>query len=670
MPLIDIIAQLKYRREQLRVIKKLPNKGKKQPVWRHPINVERQYNRFLQQYITELKVIVDNTIVQHIPSLLEQRNALSPTRVDDWADDAERLIAQSKVGFDSTQANIPDGISRFAGKTNVWNDVEWQKQLKAALGVNVFQREPWLNETLNSFSKENITLIKSMSDDYLSKVDGSVQRGVRQGQSLNNIRKDIQTNTATTRKRAKLIARDQVSKLNGQLTELRQTNIGIKKYIWIDSDDTRVRQTHKSNDGQTFSWVKPPTLTGHPGQDVQCRCWAEPIFDDIVAELKDEEIIPKPLSHGTVTKQYKTKASAQSQKSRIGNKLSTINYNSQTGKWDLTIPNIGKTPVVTPITPTPSPITIAPKPIIAPPVDTQSYVIKSYKTKASAQSQKSRKFKTSTLQFNSISGKWELKIPTGTTVAPPPIPKPPKSVIPKSKPKPIQVSRAPSAESNTFKVFDKKGRPKLEINGKKRSLIAVKEDILKSGKLPVSVEKNIRITENKIRFKNYENGGFAEPDIGIIHNIDTQKKAHSVMIGGWQEDMVITHNHPTGFSFSGADLYNSHVRGRLQIRVTSEKKLYTMTRKSGSGTDWITKTDAKKYYKGKPERFLKDYKKDIQLNFNRANSASILEAQEQNISAFSRLGREISTKHSIKAVEEVSKKYADRHGWKYTIEDL
>lgn len=50
-------------------------------------------------------------------------------------------------------------------------------------------------------------------------------------------------------------------------------------YIWRTEDDVKVRPSHAANDDRVFSWDNPPA-TGHPGEDFNCRCWAEPIGDD------------------------------------------------------------------------------------------------------------------------------------------------------------------------------------------------------------------------------------------------------------------------------------------------------------------------------------------------------------------------------------------------------
>jgi Phage Mu protein F like protein len=46
-------------------------------------------------------------------------------------------------------------------------------------------------------------------------------------------------------------------------------------YFWRTRGDNKVRAAHAANNGRIFSWDNPP-VTGHPGEDFGCRCWAEP----------------------------------------------------------------------------------------------------------------------------------------------------------------------------------------------------------------------------------------------------------------------------------------------------------------------------------------------------------------------------------------------------------
>lgn len=74
------------------------------------------------------------------------------------------------------------------------------------------------------------------------------------------------------------LTRDQNNKLVGQLSEVRQGQLGIRSYTWRTSQDERVRESHRANNGREFEWARPPVDTGHPGADIQCRCVASPVL--------------------------------------------------------------------------------------------------------------------------------------------------------------------------------------------------------------------------------------------------------------------------------------------------------------------------------------------------------------------------------------------------------
>jgi hypothetical protein len=48
-------------------------------------------------------------------------------------------------------------------------------------------------------------------------------------------------------------------------------------YIWRTAGDDKVRPSHAANEGERFAWDNPPD-TGHPGEDINCRCVAEPYY--------------------------------------------------------------------------------------------------------------------------------------------------------------------------------------------------------------------------------------------------------------------------------------------------------------------------------------------------------------------------------------------------------
>jgi SPP1 gp7 family putative phage head morphogenesis protein len=90
--------------------------------------------------------------------------------------------------------------------------------------------------------------------------------------------------------RAKLIARTETARANATFVQARANAVGSTQYIWRNSGDGAVRESHRiyhghKLDGMKFSWAQPPTLddgmTGHPGTFPNCRCYAEPILPDL-----------------------------------------------------------------------------------------------------------------------------------------------------------------------------------------------------------------------------------------------------------------------------------------------------------------------------------------------------------------------------------------------------
>lgn len=60
-----------------------------------------------------------------------------------------------------------------------------------------------------------------------------------------------------------------------------------ERYVWRTRGDGKVRLEHRRNEGRIFRWDDPPD-TGHPGEDYNCRCEAEPYYEGST-EFADHE---------------------------------------------------------------------------------------------------------------------------------------------------------------------------------------------------------------------------------------------------------------------------------------------------------------------------------------------------------------------------------------------
>lgn len=244
--------------------------GRRLPRHLPPDAVERQYRR-------ELFAMLDAAWEAMQPDI--ERMAQPEKRQD--AFDISGLaaaLARGRRAFEEQAAPSASKLAAIAESVSKANARQWKRIVKSAIGIDLFSTDQALSGLVSEFSTENVQLITSIGDTFFSQIEELTQQGIRDGRRPESIAKEIEERFSVSKSRAKLIARDQVSKLNGQITKSRQTELGIEKYIWRTSQDERVRDSHKELDGQEFSWADPPSV-GHPGSDYQCRCWAEPVID-------------------------------------------------------------------------------------------------------------------------------------------------------------------------------------------------------------------------------------------------------------------------------------------------------------------------------------------------------------------------------------------------------
>ncbi len=202
-------------------------------------------------------------------------------------------------------------------QVNRHNKTRFTKTFKRIAGVDPLQFEPELSNFLEVAGDANVNKIVTQNSGYFDSIREMSNQALRKGASFQELADDIQTLTDTTETRANLIAIDQVQKLNADLEGQRQQNNGLQRYIWRTRKNARVRSKSNSSgasdhmglEGAIFDWSFPPitVLKGkranernHPGQDINCKCWAEPVIEDLTgkssrkleaAELKTQKLI-------------------------------------------------------------------------------------------------------------------------------------------------------------------------------------------------------------------------------------------------------------------------------------------------------------------------------------------------------------------------------------------
>ncbi|CAM6004904.1 unnamed protein product [Sphagnum balticum] len=272
-------------------------KQKKLPEPSHPASAEREYHKRLRSYaqayvhfmkegLTELVPELRDIIATELPRVDSLHKYAQVRKDANIEDKLKRLFkwvtGKLEVHFPHTM--LEAWTLAMIGKVNRNSKNNVNKQFKAgyrrigreAPDFEPFMRDGRLTPYYQNVVDENVGLIRSIPTLKLEAFKNQLVAMISSDQPHPVIQKAIMKNFDMTKGRAALIARDQVGKLNGALEEYRQKQLGVQRYVWRTSGDSRVRRDHKDLDGHIFSWDKPPIVdkkTGrraHPKRDFQC----------------------------------------------------------------------------------------------------------------------------------------------------------------------------------------------------------------------------------------------------------------------------------------------------------------------------------------------------------------------------------------------------------------
>ena len=272
--------------------------------WKYPLALERQYtssiSSFLQKRWKAYAAIA-------VPMMVPREDALEDLEPEP-----------------GTNGPAIGGIVNIARTVDKFNKKELQAFKEIAIGEAFAEDEPWVKNVIDSWSREQVTLITKASQDMLDTVARRIREGVKAGKSARQVTAMINADLpGISYRRARIIARDQTAKLNSALTQGRMADAGIETYIWSTSEDERVRgnptglypkalPSHYVMNGKVCRWDDPtvwlengewvkragdaPYL--HPGMDIMCRCVAIPNWDELegvgASELPDIEPTEAP----------------------------------------------------------------------------------------------------------------------------------------------------------------------------------------------------------------------------------------------------------------------------------------------------------------------------------------------------------------------------------------
>lgn len=279
--------------------------------WRYPNQAEQEYYNYLVQkmkdFISQFSTALDR---------MAQSNFQDSAESEFEAIQAKMYTEQARMFSEGERGNFLGGIFNFGRRAATYNLIQFQEFLGLAIGQAFYDEETWLQPLLQQWADDNYTLIKSMTTNYIDRTNALVQKAVQAGTAYPEVIKQIRAiDESITYSKARLIARDQIGKLNGRLAEQRQVDAGIESYLWDTSGDERVRGNPSGRfpkaipshwimdqvlcrwddknvmwEDSTGTWIPraPRMPRAHPGEEIQCRCVGIPYMDEIWTSAANE----------------------------------------------------------------------------------------------------------------------------------------------------------------------------------------------------------------------------------------------------------------------------------------------------------------------------------------------------------------------------------------------
>lgn len=178
----------------------------------------------------------------------------------------------------------------FATQVRQRSDAQLKKILRDA-GFSVeFELTGAINDILGAIVADNVSLIRSIPERYLTQVEGMVMRSVQTGRDVGGLAKELREQLGVAKKRAALIAQHQNNMATAAINRARHIEAGITQALWMHSGAGKEpRPTHVANNGKVYNvargWYDPDPRVRRriqPGELINCRCQPRPIIPGFV----------------------------------------------------------------------------------------------------------------------------------------------------------------------------------------------------------------------------------------------------------------------------------------------------------------------------------------------------------------------------------------------------
>lgn len=183
-------------------------------------------------------------------------------------------------------ALAPEIAKLFANLSRRDFDRRMARMLKKSGFTVRFAPTKYMREAYRAVVQENVNLIRSIPQKYLTDVRSSVWTHVMKGGDMAGLEKAIKHTYGVTWRRAALISRDQNHKARAVFESARRSELGITQAIWRHSGagkEPRPEHVRWGRERKRFDVKKGlySQVDGEwvlPGTAINCRCTSSSVF--------------------------------------------------------------------------------------------------------------------------------------------------------------------------------------------------------------------------------------------------------------------------------------------------------------------------------------------------------------------------------------------------------
>lgn len=250
-----------------------------------PTRIEQDYAAALIRMLGRVRAAYA-PLIKELPSILDEAAAErgdGAARMDTASSRARKLLQQARAAPVIDTSALQALAGKYAKATSDHQKEQLRRQAHAAIKVDPVFRDADLAPLARHFVAENVALIKRIPARLHGDIEVMVHGAVARGHRHKHLTRQIEERFGVAERHARLIARDQIGKFHAKVNHHRQKEMGVKRFVWRSVGDERVRPWHQELDGTEHSYAKPPRNPDTdervlPGEDIQCRCSAEPVF--------------------------------------------------------------------------------------------------------------------------------------------------------------------------------------------------------------------------------------------------------------------------------------------------------------------------------------------------------------------------------------------------------